>query len=276
MPSVPGPSTPSIVTPEAVVLDVEHAGVASRTLAVSIDLAALAVAWLVLILTAVAVVGDLEGVGSAVIYALASLLLVVAWFAGFESLMGGRTPGKAALGLRVVSADGTPVRFQQTVLRAAMGFVDFILVPFGLVAIVAVLLSRRDQRLGDMAAGTLVVRERSVDRALAPANFAPPWGFENYARSLDVRALDADVYGLIRSYLLRVHELTPAASDHLAVRLANPVAVRMGHRPPGSVHPHAFLTCVAAMWQHTHAAAPAAAPPAPPPPPPSPIGGGHR
>ncbi|HEX6237805.1 MAG TPA: RDD family protein [Acidimicrobiales bacterium] len=271
-----GPASPSIVTPEAVVLDVERAGVASRTLAAVIDLVALGLVWLVLFLAVVAVADQLGGVGSAIVYVLASVLLVVAWFAGFESLMEGRTPGKAALGLRVVSADGTPVRFQQTLLRAAMGFVDFLLIPFGVVAIVGVLLSRRDQRLGDMAAGTFVVRERSVGHGVAPVWFAPPWGLEAYAQSLDVRALDADAYGLIRSYLLRVPELRQAARDHLAARLAGPVAARMGHRVPRSVHPHAFLMCVAAMWQHTHAPAPppqyphAAAPTPPPPPPPPP------
>lgn len=277
MPTVSDPASPSIVTPEAVVLDVERAGVASRTLAALIDLLALGLVWLVVLLAMVAVADQLGGVGSAIVYVLASVLLVVAWFAGFESLMDGRTPGKAALGLRVVSADGTPVRFQQTLLRAAMGFVDFLLIPFGVVAIVAVLLSRRDQRLGDMAAGTFVVRERSVGHGAAPAWFAPPWGLEAYAQSLDVRALDADVYGLIRSYLLRVPELTQAARDHLAARLAGPVAARMGHRVPRSVHPQAFLACVAAVWQHTHAPAPPRQPypaaPPPPPPPPSPAYG---
>jgi uncharacterized RDD family membrane protein YckC len=269
----------SIITPEAVVLDFERAGVASRTLAFTVDVLALAATLLVLLLVAYLTVGEAEGGGAAVFAVVTSLLVVVVWFCGFETLWRGRTPGKAALGLRVVSADGTPVRFQQAFLRAAVGIVDFFLVPVGFVAVVAVLLSPRDQRLGDMAAGTLVVRERSARSLVAPAWFPPPPGWERYAASLDVSALDDDAYGLVRSYLLRVPELSPAARDHLAVRLANPVAVRLGHTPPPYVHPHLFLVCVAAAWQRAHGglpqpsawarpAWPAAPPPPPPPPPP--------
>lgn len=247
MPAVVQP----IITPEAVVLDFERAGVASRVLAMVLDLLALALVWLVLGL-ATALVAGFEGVGAAVWYALASLAIVFCWFCGFETLWRGRTPGKAALGLRVVGVDGTPIRFQQAFLRITLGLVDFLLLPLGFVAVVAILLSPRDQRLGDMAAGTLVVRERSAQSYVAPAWFPPPPGYEGYAASLDVTALDRDAYGLVRSFLLRMPELGPAARDHLAVRLANPLAVRMNHRPPPTVTPHAFLACVAAAWQRAH------------------------
>jgi uncharacterized RDD family membrane protein YckC len=240
-----------IITPEAVVLDLERAGVASRTLAMALDVLALVVAWIVLAL-ATALVFGFDGAGAAVGYVLASAAIVFAWFVGFETLWRGRTPGKAALGLRVVGADGTPIRFQQAFLRATLGLVDFLLVPVGFVAVVSILLSPRDQRLGDMAAGTLVVRERSAQSYVAPAWFPPPPGFEGYAASLDITALDEDSYGLVRSYLLRMPELSPNARDHLAVRLANPLAVRMGHTPPRGVAPQAFLACVAAAWQRAH------------------------
>ena len=245
-----------IITPEAVVLDLERASVASRTLAIALDGLAMVVAWGLLALMTAMLVG-FDGAAVAVWYVLASVLIVFAWFCGFETLWHGRTPGKAALGLRVVGADGTPIRFQQAFLRAVLGFVDFLLVPVGFVAVVTVLLSPRDQRLGDMAAGTIVVRERSAQSYVAPAWFPPPPGFEGYAASLDVAALDEGTYGLVRSYLLRLPELTPGARDHLAVRLANPLAVRMGHTPPPNVAPHAFLACVAAAWQRAHGVRPA-------------------
>jgi uncharacterized RDD family membrane protein YckC len=243
-----------IITPEAVVLDFERAGVASRTIAFAIDVLALAVTLLVLLVITFLVVGDSGdgGGGAALVAVLTSLGVVIVWFTAFETLWRGRTLGKAAMGLRVVSADGTTVRFQQAFLRAAVGIVDFFLLPIGFVAVVSVLVSPRDQRLGDMAAGTLVVRERSASSFVAPAWFPTPHGWERYAASLDVAALDDDTYGLVRSYLLRVPELTGGARDHLAVRLANPVAVRMGHTPPSYVHPHVFLLCVAAAWQRAH------------------------
>jgi uncharacterized RDD family membrane protein YckC len=242
-----------IITPEAVVLDLERASVASRTLAMALDLLALAAAWVLLALMTGLVFG-FEGAGPAIWYVVASAAVYFFWFCGFETLWRGRTPGKAALGLRVVGADGTPIRFQQAFLRTTLGLVDFVIVPVAFVAVVSILLSPRDQRLGDMAAGTLVVRERSARSYVAPAWFPPPSGYEAYAASLDVTALDEDSYGLVRSYLLRLPELTPAARDHLAVRLANPLAVRMGHSPPASVAPQAFLACVAAAWQRAHGA----------------------
>jgi uncharacterized RDD family membrane protein YckC len=255
--SVPAPGAQPIITPEAVVLDFERAGAASRTLAFAIDALALTATLVALVLITLSVLGDdPEGTGAALFAVFTSLGMVIVWFTAFETLWRGRTLGKAALGLRVISADGTTVRFQQAFVRAAVGLVDFFLVPIGFVAVVTLLLSPRDQRLGDMAAGTLVVRERSASQLVAPAWFPAPPGWERYAASLDVAAIDERAYGLVRSYLLRVHELTAGARDHLAVRLANPVAVRMGHTPPSYVHPHLFLVCVAASWQQSHGGGP--------------------
>ncbi len=252
-----------IITPEAVVLDFERAGVASRTLGFAIDMLALAATLVALLLAGLAAGVSAEGVSGAVFAILTSLLTVVVWFTAFETLWRGRTLGKAAMGLRAVSVDGTTVRFHQAFLRASVGLIDFFLIPIGFIAVVTALVSPKDQRLGDMAAGTFVVRERTAARRrqVAPAWFAPPYGYERYAASLDVSTLDEDVYALIRTYLLRMSELTPAARDHLAIRLANPIAVRMGHTPPQWLYPHAFLACVASAWQRAHGGP---APPLPP------------
>jgi uncharacterized RDD family membrane protein YckC len=246
-----------IITPEAVVLDFDRAGVASRTLAMLVDFFALLATWLVLAIVAALSLGS-GGTGLAALYVLFSLLLVFAWFWGWETAASGRTPGKMALGLRVVSADGTPERFQQAFLRATVGFVDFILIPIGCIAVVTVLLSHRDQRLGDMAAGTLVVRERSARTLVAPALFNPPPGYERYAASLDVAGLDEESYEVVRSFLLRSHELSPSARDHMAVRLANSLSGRMNHVPAQFLPPRAFLDCVAAAWQRAHGLVPPA------------------
>ncbi|MGH9212302.1 MAG: RDD family protein [Acidimicrobiales bacterium] len=246
---------PRIVTPEAVVLDVERAGVASRVLAIAIDFVALAVLWLVLLLVAIWTFAESEGVIRAVLAVIVSFGLWLAWFAGFETLWQ-RTPGKAALGLRVVSADGTPVRFQQAFLRAVLGLVDFFVVPVGFIAVVVTLLSPRDQRLGDLTANTLVVRQRSAGSFVAPAQFPPPYGYEAYVASLDVTAMSDEQYGLVRRFLLRAQRLNPTARVQLAVRLANPLAGVLHHRPPSYLHPEAFLACVAAAWQQAHGGPP--------------------
>lgn len=258
----------SIITPEAVVLEFRPGGVASRTLSACLDGLAIALTITALYFALAVTIGGIEGVGAAVLAIVGSLVVVLGWFCAFETLWRGRTPGKAALGLRVVGTDGTPVRFQQAFLRAVLGIVDFFLVPVGVVAVVSVLVSPRNQRLGDMAAATLVVRERSaVELTRAPAWFPPPAGYEAYAASLDVGALDERGYGVVRAYLLRWPQLTPAARDHLAVRLANPIAMRMDHAPPRHVPPHVFLVCVAAAWQRAHGQLVAPAWGRPPPPP---------
>ena len=218
------PAVQPIVTPEAVVLDFERAGVASRAIAFLIDVLALAVLVGVLLLLVFQLAGgELDGTAGALIAILTSLGVVVAWFCGLETLWHGRTLGKAAMGLRVVGADGTSERFQQAFLRAAVRLVDFFLIPIGFVAVVSALLSPRDQRLGDMAAGTLVVRERSAGADVAPAWFRPPYGWEGYAGSLDVTAIDDDEYTVVRNFLLRVPQLTAR----------RPRAPGGAHRQPG-------------------------------------------
>jgi uncharacterized RDD family membrane protein YckC len=246
---------PGIVTPEAVVLDIERAGVASRVLALTIDLVALAVLWYFLAVGLLTALGDQEGVAGAIVAILTSIGLYLAWFCGFETWLQ-RTPGKAALGLRVVSLDGTPVRFIQTFLRALIGVFEFIVIPIGFVAVGTSLLSPLDQRLGDIAAGTLVVRNRTAVRFLAPASFPIPYGFEGYVTSLDLGAMTADQYGLLRTFLLRAHHLTPLARSQMAVRLANPMSRVLRHTPPPGLHPETFLVCVVAAWQRTHGAGP--------------------
>jgi len=238
-----------IVTPEAVVLDVERAGLASRTLALAVDVLAIGALWIALFLISLWILVSAPGVGWAVVAIVGSFGLWLAWFTAFETLWQ-RTPGKAALGLRVVRSDGTPVRFQQAFLRALLGMVELLVMPF--IAVVVVLLTPRDQRLGDLVAGTFVVRQRSAGTFVAPAQFPPPWGYEGYAATLDIAAMTQEQYGLVRTYLLRAHQLNPLARLQLAVRLANPLAGVLQHTPPPHLHPEAFLACVAAAWQRAH------------------------
>ena len=242
---------PGIVTPEAVVLEIERAGVPSRVLAITLDFLALGLVWILLALAATAALGDLDGIAGAVIALLLSVGLYLAWFCGFETWWQ-RTPGKAALGLRVVSTDGTPVRFVQSFLRAIVGLVDFLLLPFGFIAVASSLLSPRDQRLGDVAAGTLVVRDRTATRLAVPAQFPIPYGFDAYVNGLDLGAMTEAQYGVLRNFLLRAHQLSPLARAQLAVRLANPMSRVLRHDPPRNLHPETFLVCVVAAWQRAH------------------------
>ena len=168
----------------------------------------------------------------AVILSLVGLFLIFFGYPiGCETLWDGRTVGKAALGLRVRTKEGAPVRFRHAAIRGALSLVDFWLT-LGLAATLSVLLTRDSQRLGDLAAGTLVLRERTAASGTSAAfAFYPPPGWEPYAASLDVAAMTDEQYGLVRGYLLRATEMTPAARQHLALRLANPLAGVLAHQP---------------------------------------------
>lgn len=158
-------------TAEGIVLRRELAGAGSRMAAGLVDLALVAslLLTLVLLLQMLAAV-DVTGVSSFALgfASLGALLLVVLYQGLVHVAGGGRSPGKATLGLRVVSADGQPATGFQLVLRGLVWLVDALVlvpVPIGLVVIS---LTPRRQRLGDLAAGTLVVRERRSDASLEP------------------------------------------------------------------------------------------------------------
>ena len=267
-----------IVTPEAVVLEFDTAGIASRALARALDALIQALLLLALILLAV---GGLGGDGwLALVLVITGVALVIFGYPIVcEVVTRGRSPGKAALGLRVVTIEGAPIAPRHAFIRSAIGLVDFLLVPGGLVAVLTSLFSARSQRLGDVFAGTIVLRERTASRPATAVWFNPPVGLEGYAHTLDVSAVTDAQFGLVRSYLLRLGDLSPEARSALSVRLATPLTVAMAHQAPPGVYADQFLQCVAAAYQRRHAdpvpTAPAwtAQPPPPMPPPPPPVDG---
>jgi uncharacterized RDD family membrane protein YckC len=164
-----------IVTPEGVVLRRTIAGAGSRFCAAAFDGTLLVLALLVLLLgAALAAQVDPTGVSRFVYGVLggAGVLLLVGYQVGFTLLWAGQTPGKRLLGLRVVSADGWPARPAQHLMRSLILPLDVFLpvpAPFGLLGLVLVSATERRQRLGDLVAGTLVLRE--LDRHADPEPF---------------------------------------------------------------------------------------------------------
>jgi uncharacterized RDD family membrane protein YckC len=158
----------AVLTPENVEFEFEPAGVAERAMAWAIDAA---ISFGALLLCAIVVVPfGLVSPG------LASAIFIVAvfalqWWYGalFEHFWGGRTPGKSLLRLRVIDARGLRITFAQAVVRNLLRVVD-ILPGFYLVGAIAALVDPSMRRLGDMAAGTVVIRERRVP---APTEVVP-------------------------------------------------------------------------------------------------------
>lgn len=250
-----------LVTPEAVRLEVRPAGPGTRIAARAVDAlvqGAIAVGGFI----AVAAAGSATGAGTAliIVYLVLVFAAIFVYPAVTEALWRGRTLGKAAFGLRVVTAQGSPVTFRHTAIRSALWIVDGMLVAGPVVGVLCLLLTRDTVRVGDMVAGTIVVRERSGAGAVTgPMVFVPPQGLDGYAATLDVATLGDDGYGLVRSFLARADTLDPAARLRVALTVAEAVAGRM-RIGPQPVHPEAFLRSVAAAVQR-------GAPIAPPPPP---------
>jgi uncharacterized RDD family membrane protein YckC len=249
---VPVAGQPGVVTPEAVRLEFEYANLASRVLALLVDLLVQAA---IVLLLGTAGVALTEGIGATLpdwvgISLVALLGFAVFWGypTAFETLWRGRTPGKAANGLRVVTVEGAPVRFRHAAIRAAFTLIDFYLLGGG-VAVITVLATRRSQRLGDLVAGTVVLRERTAESDVAPVRFTVPRGWESYARTVDVGGLHAEDYAAVRSFLLRAGSLDRAARDRLGTGLARRLAAKLAHVPPPGVSPELFLTVAAAGYQ---------------------------
>ena len=267
-----------IVTPEAVPLQLSEANVGSRTIAWFIDAIALGTAIVVMNVLIIMLGDDApipEWVGITVLVVL-NFLLFFGYPIAFETLWGGRTPGKAALGLRVVTVEGAPVRFRHAAIRAALGLVDFWLTS-GIAAVLATLLSKRHQRLGDLVAGTLVLRERTAAAAPTVNRFTVPVGAEDYADTIDPTGLAPRDYEATREFLLRAATLRAQARYDIGTRLAQGIAAKLQHGIPEGVSAELFLVCVAARYQQLAAQRPplgqAVSDVAPPPAPnPSPAG----
>jgi uncharacterized RDD family membrane protein YckC len=243
-----------VVTPEAVLLELETAGVGTRAAAAAIDLLLqLALLWLaLLILVAVAAVSR----------TVAITFTFVVFFCAFvaypwlcEWLLRGRTVGKIAMGLRVVTVEGAPVRFSHAAIRAMLGLVDFFLPPGGATAMLMVLGTSRNQRLGDVAAGTLVLAERRTSETTTRAVwFTVPPGWDEYLTRLDTGRLSTEQYRLLRAFVLRTPSLSPPARSSLATQLCDGLGRHAGLPvPPGVAHDLWVLVVAAAHQRRMHA-----------------------
>lgn len=240
-----------LVTPEAVVLGLPIASVGSRALALVLDLLIQGVVLVVMAFAASAAAVFEGGWVATVVFLLLVFMILFGYPALFETFWRGRSPGKAALGLRVVTVEAGPVEFRHASIRSALGLVDFYVTSGG-VAVISALFTKRAQRLGDLAAGTVVIREGRGRRRVTAERFVPPPGAEDYAARLDVTALDESDYLAIRSVLLRARALGPATAGPLADAAVRAVAARVTPPPPTGMPSLAVLTCLAAAYQQRH------------------------
>lgn len=233
-----------LVTGEAVVLDIRLARPATRAIAVGIDLAVETAALLALTIPLGYVMSD-AGAGDALIGGL-TIFIMVAIFVGYptaiEAATRGKSLGKYAMGLRVVRDDGGPIRFRHALVRALAGvFADFF-TTVGCGALLTSMLNARGKRIGDLLAGTIVIRERAP-RATEQLPDVPP-ALQAWAGHAEMSRVPDDLAMSARSFLARFHELSPSARNALGARLARAVAQYVSPPPPPGVPDWAYLTAV--------------------------------
>jgi uncharacterized RDD family membrane protein YckC len=227
----------TISTPEGVELALPLAGIGSRFMALLLDSILQAIIVIAAALLGFTLLGD---VGGTIVLSCGLLFAYLVYDVAFEVRGGGRTPGKRAVGLRVVRDGGGPVGLRASLIRNVFRLFEALL--FYAPAMVSILVTRNNQRLGDLAAGTLVIREPKAERTV-PIRLAPVPP-ESYA-SWDATGVNEAELEAVRAFLQRREELRPAARRTLAAQLAARVRPRVAGVRPG-LDDESFLERLAA------------------------------
>lgn len=231
-----------IVSPEAVTLSLDLAGLGSRMIALIIDLLIQTAVLLPLGIAFAAAHGS-GSTGLTIAFIVTIFLVSFGYFPFFEGIWNGRTPGKRAQSLRVVRTDGHPVSLGPVLVRNILRLVDYLPTIY-LIGVVSILFTRRSQRLGDLAAGTVVVRER---RRAAPAPMELSEENDAVALGIDASGLTERDYELIRSFLRR-HDLAPEVRGSLAREVVDAIAPRVT-AAYSAADDEEFLRAVAAAYR---------------------------
>jgi uncharacterized RDD family membrane protein YckC len=268
-----------MVTGDAVIVDVQIAQLPIRALSALIDLTVVFVGYLIGLALWAATLTDLDSALSAAVLVIFTVLAIVGYPIVFETTTRGRSLGKMALGLRVVSDDGGPERFRQALFRALAGFVEIWMFVGG-PAVICSLLSVKGKRIGDVFAGTMVITERAP--RLQPPPPMPP-SLAWWASTLQLSGLSPETANRARQFLSRTSQLNPAVREEMAYRICAEVAAQISPPPPPGT-PTQFVLAAVLAERHrreltrlrptpTYAPIPPGYPPAPalrPPTPPAP------
>jgi uncharacterized RDD family membrane protein YckC len=242
-----------VVTGEAVVLDLAVARFPSRMIALILDmLIELPILVFVELVVFRRAAQHLNTASADAIYTAGLVAVLVGYPTIFETLTRGKTLGKMAFGLRVVSDDGGPIRFRQALIRGlTAAFVEVWNPLFCAVGLITAMISARGKRLGDLAAGTFVIQERVPQRQdLSAALAVIPPSLAGWASNLELSRLSDHTAAAASSYLRRFYDLRPAARDQLGFQLASAVAAQVSPPPPPGTPPAAYLSAVLAVRRH--------------------------
>ncbi|NEO19319.1 MAG: RDD family protein [Moorea sp. SIO4A5] len=249
----------TIQTPESVELELTLAGIGSRAYALLIDYIVLGlillvfiIAWGVLSSQLLDLLDYFFGINDLRLWLLAIYLFItfsiyVGYFVLFETLWQGQTPGKRYGKIRVIRDDARPVRLQQATLRALLRPVD----DLWFLGVFLIIFSKREKRLGDWLAGTLVVQE---EQPIASASFEISDQAQALANQLQTQAdfspLQPEDFAMIREYLQRREAMTFQAKAKLSRQLADQVKDMIAlEKVPSGVTANLFLEAVYLAYQ---------------------------
>ena len=233
-----------IETPERVPLHFALASIGNRFLACALDHALQ-----FLVLTVILVSGLIIANASSAtlertfdsapkwVYAVMIVLLFLTfagYFAFFEWLWSGQTPGKRWMKLRVIREDGRPITFWEASVRNLIRTLDMMPFPFYSIGLISVFINGRDQRVGDMVAGTVVVREREEEAPAFSQVFASPVSdpalrrsFKPVDFSANVNSLTESEIQVVETFLRRRWDLADVPRQWMAWRVALPILYKL-------------------------------------------------
>jgi uncharacterized RDD family membrane protein YckC len=232
--------TAGVVTGEAVELDIRLARWPSRLLGQLIDLVIEFTVFGVLGIVITKLTHNADSDAGAAIFVALFVTVFFGYPVALETLWGGRSLGKAALGIRVVRDDGAPERFRQALFRALM----FVLVDWWGPGLIVSVLNGSSKRIGDLVAGTIVVQDRMPGGSIQP--IAMPLQLSWWAASLDLQRLDDELALACRQFLYRQAQMHPGAREQLGAQLVAAVSARVWPPPPPGTPGWAYLAAVLA------------------------------
>lgn len=258
----------SVDTPENITFNYELAGIGTRFLAATVDSTLILLLQFVLwfgVLFLMWLIEPLLALPGSVVLAITSVLsfaFLWGYYLYFELAQNGQSPGKRLLRLRVVREGGRPITFNAAAIRNLVRLVDFLPVLYG-VGVLAMFIDGQARRLGDLAAGTLVVKEaravslQELTRQQAHAAPAPiPPEVAQVPLLQNIRLVQAGDYELVQEFLSRRRELSRSSRERLAAQLA----ITLSERLVIDVEPRyyeSFLERVVLDYRRMHEQAPA-------------------
>ena len=244
-------------TPESVELEFTLAGIGSRAWALLIDYHILGlvvvvflVVWSIVFYQVVETWNNLFrrvdiGLWLVAIALLVMLFIYTGYFVLFETFWQGQTPGKRFAKIRVVRDDGRPVGIQQATLRSLLRAFDDSL----FIGAFMIMFTRREKRLGDLAAGTIVIQAETPQAAANSLSEQANELATQLLQQADFSQLLPDDFAVIREYLQRRKAMLPKAKEQLSLQLAQQVESIIALKIPPTVTPDVFLEAVYLAYQ---------------------------